>query len=62
MRELITSVLDIAGLLLLVAAVAVFVWPFSTPGSVAAGGLGLLAVSWIIDRPQGVKREPAAKD
>lgn len=51
-----TTALDLVGLLLLVAAVVVFIWPWTIAGAWAAGGLGALLVSWIIDRRQGARR------
>lgn len=47
---MVTTLLDLAGSLLLVASVAVLVWPASVAGSLAAAGLGLLALSWLVDR------------
>ncbi len=50
MRDLITTSLDLLGLLLLVAAVTVLVWPHTVPGALAVAGLGLLGTRWLIDR------------
>lgn len=47
---MVTTALDLAGSLLLVAAVAALVWPASVAGSLAAAGFGLLALSWLVDR------------
>ena len=47
---MLTSWLDLAGALLLVAAVAVLVWPWSAAGALAAGGVLLLVLSWLVDR------------
>lgn len=47
--ELVTSILDLVGLLLVVVAVSVLVASWSIPASIAAGGVGVLAVSWLID-------------
>lgn len=55
MREVVTSALDLVGLLLLVAAAVVLVWPWSAAGALAVGGAGMLAISLIIDRRQGAK-------
>jgi VIT1/CCC1 family predicted Fe2+/Mn2+ transporter len=48
-RELITTILDLIGALLLVLAVAVWVAQFSLPAALAAAGLLLLGTSWLID-------------
>lgn len=45
-----TSLLDLAGSLMLVAALMVLVWPWTPAGAIAAGGLALLALSLLIDR------------
>jgi len=50
MRPMITTLLDLAGLLLLVAAAAVLVAAWSLPGALAVAGVGLLAASWLVDR------------
>lgn len=50
MRDLITTSLDLVGLLLLVAALTVLIWPYTVPGALAAAGVGILAVGWLIDR------------
>lgn len=50
MRSLLSSVLDLIGMLCLIAAVAVAVAPFTVAGAVAVAGIGLLAASWVIDR------------
>lgn len=53
---LVTSVLDLVGLLLLVLAAAVLTAAWSLPGALAAAGVGVLAVSWLIDhRRKAVK-------
>jgi len=43
----VTTVL--VGMLLLVAAVVVVLWSLFIPGAIAAGGVGLLLISWLID-------------
>ena len=53
MHQLLTSVLDLLGLLLLVAAAAVFVSEWSSPGALATAGVGLLLGSWLLDRARG---------
>ncbi len=45
-----TTVLDLIGCLLVVLAVAVAVWPWSPAGALALAGLGLIALSWAIDK------------
>ncbi len=50
MRRAITTVLDLVGLLLIVAAAALVVSFWSIPGAVGSAGAGVLAVSWLIDR------------
>ena len=52
---MLTSWLDLAGALLLVAAVAVLVWPASVAGALACAGVGLLALSWLVDRKPWAK-------
>lgn len=47
-----TTWLDLLGSLLLVLAVAVLVAQWSLPGALAAAGLLLLVLSWLIDRRQ----------
>lgn len=58
MRELITTSLDLVGLLLLVAALSVLIWPYTVPGALAAAGVGLLAVRWLVDRVAGPSVQP----
>lgn len=53
MIGVLTSILDLLGLLLLVAAVAVLVGGWTLPGALGVAGVGLLAVSWLVDRRQG---------
>lgn len=50
MRSTITTLLDLAGLLLLVAAAAVFVAAWTIPGALAVAGVGFLSTSWLVDR------------
>lgn len=47
---MVTTLLDLAGSLLLVTAVVVLVWPASVAAALALGGVGLLALSWLVDR------------
>lgn len=46
---MVTTVLDLVGMVALVAAVVVALWSLSIPGAIAVGGAGLLTVSWLID-------------
>lgn len=48
-RNVVTTVLDLLGLLGIVAAIALAVLPLSVPGAIASAGVGLLGVSWLID-------------
>lgn len=48
-----TTALDLIGALLIILAVAVFVWPLSTAGALALAGVGVLLVSWIADWKRG---------
>ena len=45
---MLTSWLDLVGALLLVVALAVLVWPWSAAGALAAAGVGVLGVSWLV--------------
>lgn len=47
---MLTDVLDLAGLLLLVAALAVLAWRADPVVGLGAAGAGLMAVSWLVDR------------
>ena len=52
----VTSVLDLVGSLLLVVALAVFLWPLTVAGALAASGVAVLVLSVLIDwrgRPKG---------
>ena len=46
----VTSILDLCGSLLLVAALMVLLWPLCVPGALAAGGATILILSALIDR------------
>lgn len=46
----VTSILDLLGLLLLVAGVAVFASKFGLWAGLVAAGVGVLGASWLIDR------------
>lgn len=48
--ERVTSWLDLIGMLLILLAAALAVGLFYLPGGIAVGGLGLLVISWLIDR------------
>lgn len=45
-----TSILDLIGSLLVIAAIALAVAAYSLPGALAAAGVLLLVLSWLIDR------------
>lgn len=45
-----TTLLDLLGALLVIAALAVFVGGFSLAGGMGVAGLGVLVLSWFIDR------------
>lgn len=55
LHQIVTSLLDLVGLLFLIAAVAVFVATWSVPGALAVAGAGLLVASFLIDHRQGGK-------
>ncbi|QIK83102.1 hypothetical protein [Sanguibacter sp. HDW7] len=47
-----TTLLDLAGSLLIVAAIAVALAPVSLALALGAAGTGILALSWVIDKPR----------
>lgn len=49
MRSLLTTWLDLLGMLLVIAAAAVWVATWSLPAALAVAGIGLLGVSWLVD-------------
>lgn len=51
--RLLTNVLETAGILLIVAALAVAVGSLWLPGGLFVAGAGLLAASWAITKMQG---------
>lgn len=54
-----TTLLDLIGALLVIAALAVFVATVTIAGGLAVAGVGLLALSWLIDRQAaGRRKEP----
>lgn len=53
MREVIQVALEVAGMVMVVAAVAVALWPFSPALSFAAAGIGLLGASYLLERTGG---------
>ena len=52
---MVSTVLDLLGALLLVVALAVLVWPASVAGALACAGVGVLAVSWLVDARASAK-------
>lgn len=56
LHRLITTALDLVGLLLVVAALSLLAATISIPLALGVAGAGTLAVSWLIDRLQGGKR------
>lgn len=52
MRNHLTTVLDLIGMVLLVVAASLLVAQWSTPGAVAVAGAGLIGVSWVVDHQQ----------
>lgn len=53
--SLLTSVLDLVGLLLLVVALVVLVWPLSVSAALAAGGASVLAISLLISHRKAAR-------
>lgn len=53
MHQIITTALDLAGFLLIVAGIAWAVSYWSPAAALPAAGVALLAVSWLIDHRQG---------
>lgn len=49
-RDLVTTILELAGLLLLVAAAAVYTSRWSAAGALAVAGAGLIGVSYLLTR------------
>lgn len=61
--RLITTVLDLVGALLLVAALAGLALRFAGPqAALAAAGIGVLAVSWLADRTHAPRRRGGGQD
>lgn len=57
MLESLTDLLDLLGLLVLVAAAVVLAWGFHPALGLLTAGLGLLGVSWLVDaRGRGRKQ------
>lgn len=52
-----TTLLDLIGALLVIAALAVFVSTFTIAGGLGVAGSGLLALSWLIDRQAAGNRK-----
>jgi hypothetical protein len=57
--DLVTDVMELAAVLLLIAAAAVFVGQLSLPGGLATAGVGLFVGSWLISR-KATPRGPAS--
>lgn len=57
MHELLTTILDLVGLLLLVGAAAAFAAvAVGAPLALAVAGVGLLGVSWLVDARRHARR------
>lgn len=54
MRELVTTIMEIAGGLLVVAAAAVWALTVALPLALAVAGLGLVAFSWLLTNPDAL--------
>jgi hypothetical protein len=52
----VSTLLDLVGSLAVIAALVVFLWPYTAAGALAAGGAGLLLVSWFTDGAPGAGR------
>lgn len=53
-RSQLTSAIDLLGLLLILAAIVWAIWILVfPPAALAAGGLGLLGIGWLVDRNGG---------
>lgn len=61
MHALLTTVLDLVGMLLLVAALAVLCWSLHPAAGLAVAGGGLLGASWVIDLRLEAARKRAAR-
>lgn len=61
MRQLITSALDLVGSLLIVAGVALAVARLYGPAGLVVGGVGVLVVSVLIDRPRTAKKRRSSR-
>lgn len=55
MRDLLTTVLEVLGLALIVAGVALW----STPAALITAGAGLIGIGYLLGRPPTVEPEPA---
>lgn len=56
MRDLVTTVMEIAGGLLVVAALAVWAAAVGIPLALGVAGVGMLAFSWLLTNPDAPKR------
>jgi len=59
--QLVSTVLDLLGGVLLVAAVALLAWTVHPALGLAVAGGGLMIVSWLGDRARAAKRGRAAR-
>lgn len=50
---MLTTVLDLVGALLIVGALALVVAAWSVPAAIGVMGVGVLVLSWLIDRRRG---------
>lgn len=53
MREVVTTALDVLGLLLIAAGLSAFLWQWIGMASVAAGGLLILTASFLTPKARG---------
>ena len=55
-----TTLLDLVGALLVIAALGVFVGAYSLPGGIAVAGAGVLALSYLLDLQAAARRRQAS--
>ena len=51
-----TTLLDLLGALLVIAALAIFIATFTIAGGLGVAGVGVLTLSWLIDRQHTHRR------